>query len=164
MCDCIHVYSWQYINSCVFLCVWIYMHVYTGIYTSTCEYACVNPKYEHLCVCMYAYMQVCVVFTCSSVCLHEMSTCMCVQVHMGLYIWHLCWSNHVCICEYMHISFTGVDMVVYYAYECSYVCVFVYMYVSKCILYESIYLFLCVYINIFMHLGLNLCIPVYVCV
>lgn len=82
------VHKFMCVPMCMNICANMYIQVYTQVHVSmhVCVHLYVNPKYEHLCVCMCAYMQVCVVFTCSSVCLHEVSTCMCVKVHMGLYI------------------------------------------------------------------------------
>lgn len=38
----------------------------------------------HVCICMH--ICICILFACSSVCLHEVSTDIYVQVHMGLYV------------------------------------------------------------------------------
>lgn len=140
----IWVISWLsvWVHSCifmtvhVFLCVWIYMQAcdpiqaYTQVHVSmhVCTHLYVNPKYAHLC--MYACVQVCIVFTCSSVCLHEVSTCMCVQLHMGLYI---CTFMLEQSCMYLWIYAHFIHMCRHGSVLCIWVFMCVYICVHVCI-------------------------------
>lgn len=97
-----------------------------------------TPVYKslnvHICVCMYTCKNALCLYAQVWVCMRYLHACMCKCIWVCVHV-HECDNSHVYVDEYVHILFTGVDILVYYACECAYVwvCICVHVCIHVCL-------------------------------
>ena len=130
VCVCVCVLACIYINPspvCVCVCsyipkCWVYVH----IWVCACAYAC---KHLHVCMCVGAFVWVCVtacgyvhacacIYACKCLCVCWASDCVCACWHVGMYICLYACSCHMPLCSYIYIRvWVGV-----WAFKCVWIC------------------------------------------